>query len=772
MRNTWRLVLPLLALFTFRAGPSDAGCGCDKPPPPLAPIRPAFAPPDGTVTLFDPALVDGAQYTVAFGASPAGVVSTTAVSKRDYADGVDKPQLVVTVPDVQPGPTIVAVRRDGHSVFTIPASAFTVLQRPIALGETNLTTIAACYRAAVSTNGTVYFPFDITDVGQEMNFSGAIRGYRFTFDPADIMIYNAQGVLMQLLGPAQASIFSIQDDALVGGALQGAWSPALAVANDPTESFGLAFDPDPAADLATLYARPTTASVTGVAGGGTGLPASNGILVVPASLPPASDDYVALLRSLGSFEHDGAQVTLSVDMKIKGKGWDFLGVSASGGGTASLTLTWSDLHMTLSMNNALDGSIGVPLDSTVIPVVTDWIRMRVTFQYVNGQLAYSGELLDIGPDGISAESTLSTLTGTLSNADIEGNPILLGGFGGTPTSGGAEAKVYFDNFSDSFTDPAASPPTGDPGLDGRNDGVDRQVRSFRLNYDRHQFQTYRAQHALDSNFFLDASDHAWHTDGTRHIDHNRLIVAIHGVVDQQTPPTPGETPPFDLHVTTQLVGNPGTGTPPITVLEGTCDVAPPGGPGGPGVSGPGGGPRPCTAVPQSGCMRPIDHGTRLALRNASDDARDALAWQWRAGQEIAAGGFGNPLLRDGFALCVYDDSNAPTLLLETDTPTGGTCGGRRHERPCWRSLGRQGFLYRSRSRAAGGFERVLLRPGRRGRARIEFAQKGSQLTMPGMPLPLPLRVQLQDQNGSCWEASYSRKGVRTDDARHFKATGN
>ena len=759
MRHTWRFLLPVLAVLALRAGSSHAGCGCAKPPPPPAPIRPVFAPPDGTVTLFDPALVTGAAYTVTFGPTAAGVVAATAVSKRDYSDGVDKPQLVVTVPDVPPGPTTVTVRRDADRVLVIPADIFTVLQRPIALAETNLTTIAACYRAAVGADGTVYFPLDITSVGQRMSFSGAVRGYRLTFDPASFMIYNAQGVLMQLLGPAEASIFSIQDDAGVDGLLRAGQASALA---DTAETFALDFNPSGATELASLYTRPTSVTVSGKTNGGTGNPSSGSVMLQQSGTTPAGD-FAALLRSLGSFEHDGAQVTLSVDTKLGGshaQATAFLGLTASGGGDAFLTISAANAPMmTVSMNSALDGSMGSPVEVPQnVAVDTDWLRLRVTFQYVNGHITYAGEVVDIGPQGLTAETPVAALTGTLSNAIMEGNPILLGGFGGAPATSGGENTLLFDNFSESFVDAGAiPPPTGDPGLDGRDDGVNRHVRSFRLTYDRHEFQTYRAQHALDSNFFLDAADHAWHADGTRHIDHQHLIVAVHGLVDQQTPPMPGRTPPFDFHVTTNLVDEPATGSPPITVLEGQCDVTPA-----------------CTGVPQTGCLTPGGHhGASLAMR-AAGQGGDTLAWRWKARHDVAAGSLGDPRTRDGMALCVYDESQTPTLVAETAAPAGGSCTAGRRARPCWRSLGgrgkTRGFLYRNRSGAAGGIDKVLLRQG--GHTGTRIAVAGTKLAMPSMPMPLPLRVQLQAQGGGCWEASFSPAGVRKNDARRFRATAD
>jgi hypothetical protein len=290
------------ALALLGTSPADAGCGCDKPPPPAAPVRPAFASPGDAVTLFAPGLEPGKSYEVRFNVGMKGStvsVTATAVRRRDLADGVVKPQLVVALPAMPPGPTNIEVKSKGDRLLNLPPSAFTVLQAPLALEEADGETVAACYRAAVGADGTVYIPLDISRIAQHMIFQGLGESYPLLFGAEDIAIYNTQGFLMQLLGPDQAGIYAIDD----------------------------------------------------------------------------------------------------------------------------------------------------------------------------------------------------------------------------------------------------------PG----------QPSSFALTYDRHEFLTYREQHAHEGGYGLDPSDPAWHADGTRHIDHDRLVVAIHGVVENQGPPRPGVTPAFDLRITTALADAEGGG---------------------------------------------------------------------------------------------------------------------------------------------------------------------------------------------------------------------
>ena len=78
-------VLSLVAFFVS-VTPTYGGCGCDKPPPPVASVRPAFASPGNTVTLFAPGIQDGVSYLVLF------VSRVRRSSAADLCDGHDPPR--------------------------------------------------------------------------------------------------------------------------------------------------------------------------------------------------------------------------------------------------------------------------------------------------------------------------------------------------------------------------------------------------------------------------------------------------------------------------------------------------------------------------------------------------------------------------------------------------------------------------------------------------------------------------------------------------------
>jgi hypothetical protein len=79
-----------------------------------------------------------------------------------------------------------------------------------------------------------------------------------------------------------------------------------------------------------------------------------------------------------------------------------------------------------------------------------------------------------------------------------------------------------------------------------------QPGSLALTYDRHEFVTYREKHAHVDGFGLDPADSRWHTDGTYHVDHDHLVIAIQGEIEGYGPPAPGRTQSFTFRITTAL----------------------------------------------------------------------------------------------------------------------------------------------------------------------------------------------------------------------------
>jgi len=216
MARFWFLMAAALVALCGYARPAAAGCGCNKPAPPLEAIRPHFAPPGWEIQIFHPALVEGKRYKVTFvnAAEPESdqQVGVRAVVLRDFADGVLKPQLRVMVPPLSVGPTFISIRQGPALIAQFDDSQFTALPPPVALQEVTNIVEVQNYQAAVDTQGVVYLAFDITDIAKETLFSGIGFTYPLLFDASDVAIYNSQGFLMQLLGVQNSNTYSIDDE--------------------------------------------------------------------------------------------------------------------------------------------------------------------------------------------------------------------------------------------------------------------------------------------------------------------------------------------------------------------------------------------------------------------------------------------------------------------------------------------------------------------------------------------------------------------------------
>jgi hypothetical protein len=84
------------------------------------------------------------------------------------------------------------------------------------------------------------------------------------------------------------------------------------------------------------------------------------------------------------------------------------------------------------------------------------------------------------------------------------------------------------------------------GLD-RIRSVNGAKKSDMIFYDRHSFQVYYENHYERGPHELDPDDPDYHLDGTRHIDHDHLILAITGHLNDGTTPIPGATPELTVN---------------------------------------------------------------------------------------------------------------------------------------------------------------------------------------------------------------------------------
>jgi len=172
----------------------------------------------------------------------------------------------------------------------------------------------------------------------------------------------------------------------------------------------------------------------------------------------------------------------------------------------------------------------------------------------------------------------------------------------------------------------------------------------------------------------------------------------------------------------------------------------------------------CPPQPSASCVSSVNPTTSfLSLTDASADKRDDLTWKLHHADLTTLDDFGDPLVGDTYALCIYEESAvAPRLVFSATAPPAQRC----RRGPCWRRMRRNGFLYMNHDDTPCGLQTIRLRAGRSGRADFTVHGRGPRLALPRLPLNVPVRVQLRSTNGHCWQTLFST--VTHDDGVRFE----
>lgn len=176
----------------------------------------------------------------------------------------------------------------------------------------------------------------------------------------------------------------------------------------------------------------------------------------------------------------------------------------------------------------------------------------------------------------------------------------------------------------------------------------------------------------------------------------------------------------------------------------------------------------CVIGPRTGCLlttAPLQG--KLLIKDKTPDTGDQLQFKWNKGMATNLTDFGAPLTTDDYALCIF----APGLVWKGTAPAGGICGTSQ----CWKQLSIKGFSYKDKDRTPDGTDKIVLKAGLTGKAKVQFKGKGdnvdSVFPLP-LPLSLPATVQLQSENGKCWESTFSNAGMQLNNTLLFKGKGD
>jgi uncharacterized delta-60 repeat protein len=170
----------------------------------------------------------------------------------------------------------------------------------------------------------------------------------------------------------------------------------------------------------------------------------------------------------------------------------------------------------------------------------------------------------------------------------------------------------------------------------------------------------------------------------------------------------------------------------------------------------------CPAAPLAGCRVPVrSQGASLQIDRRHGVSK--LAWRWRRGAATTLADIGDPTSTDDLAFCLYDETGTPVLVTESLAPSGGTCD----DRSCWRARGIRKFSYGDEAGTPSGIVALEAKAGTSGKADLRLRAAGDTLTLPTMPLGLPVRAQLVSSTGVCWESVFTSSHTRRNDGSVF-----
>ncbi|HYC56696.1 MAG TPA: sialidase family protein [Candidatus Binatia bacterium] len=165
--------------------------------------------------------------------------------------------------------------------------------------------------------------------------------------------------------------------------------------------------------------------------------------------------------------------------------------------------------------------------------------------------------------------------------------------------------------------------------------------------------------------------------------------------------------------------------------------------------------------PRTACAHSLSsRGSSISIdRNAN-----SLSWVWKEGEAMASRAIGDPQGFTDYGLCLYDGASNP--LMQAYVPAQTTCS---RGLSCWRYTSK-GATFSNGSRMPDGIGKIAIKTGGDRKSSARVSASGPDLVLPPTPIdPLPLRVQLVNNNGSCWEASFS--GNLQNDTDGFRAKG-
>jgi YVTN family beta-propeller protein len=186
----------------------------------------------------------------------------------------------------------------------------------------------------------------------------------------------------------------------------------------------------------------------------------------------------------------------------------------------------------------------------------------------------------------------------------------------------------------------------------------------------------------------------------------------------------------------------------------------------------------CESVMRPTCKQlPESFRGRLTIHDDVDDALDTFNWKWVRGEDFEAAdlAFPDDSRHRGWGLCAFDVSGpTPSLVMRLALPNWDSCVASGYS-TCWRQM-QGGYKYRDKTATYEGVLSARVLDYRSGRNVAKLKGHGANLPLPALPLPTPLRIQLQGATafpgtGECLEGRFDTSGVIENSPTTFNARG-
>ncbi len=139
----------------------------------------------------------------------------------------------------------------------------------------------------------------------------------------------------------------------------------------------------------------------------------------------------------------------------------------------------------------------------------------------------------------------------------------------------------------------------------------------------------------------------------------------------------------------------------------------------------------------------------LIYKDKADNTKDKVIFKWIKGAATTVGELGTPTSTTDYSLCLYGSYVGTTgaTIATYSAPAGA---------PKWKTIGTKGYKYKDPTGVPVGVQKVILKSGVTGKAKVLVKGKGGNLPDPTIPFTLPVLAQVvNSDNAICYEGVFN-----------------